>query len=312
MIEPTHISRQKFHGAIGRAYWRWECLRRSGMYRSQADGLIALWAEEFFWKRGHRLDKAGLRAFFLKHQGGVIYPPPTPKGRELYNLVQQQHGLRLVLHPIVEIPIEDMEVLPIFTDTPGRQPVVEDRDLLTKLAMEAHLRRGELPDRTLHQAIKVRKVKPAGFMFRGERVRFDTLRQILDVFDLIEAGLTLKAAADQLGISPSAAYRALERSKILIPGGPTPGGPIQRWDDSLFAAHVETCTACQPWAAGIRTAEPCPAMTRMIEPRRRRKPGERTARAREHLYQGDAGLDLLAARRDGSLPSRPTPARPTT
>jgi len=317
-MEPAHISRREFDGAIERAYWRWELLRRDASYRRRSDDLFTLWAEAFFSSPGRRMDRKRLAAYCLKRNGGVIPAQADAEGRRLYDEILKQYGLRVILHPAVCIPLEDMAAFPIFVDTPGRQPVVVEKDLLRRLAMEAYGKLGqlphipanpldsldeaaipELPERRLHKAIKKCKVERAGSWFNGERIHFDTLRRDLDVFDLRTSGVTLVGAAKRLGISVEEAKRAWARASTLIRNH-----QVERWDESPMEAHCDTCQTCQPWFAGKPGAEPCPQMNRLLEPGPRRRRGERTVDLTQaHLYQ-ETTLDLLSARSDGSLPTR--------
>jgi len=275
-MEPTQecdgaSTRGVFDHAVDVAYVRWAILRRTASYRRGVEELCQFGAESFFDKHGaHPWNPETLAAFFLAQWGGVIPAPPdrqhkdgtvSSEGRRRHAEVLRVHGLRVVLHHAVHIPVADMASFPIFIDTPARQPIVIDQELLRRLARHPGPH-GAIADRPLHQAIQLpkrrRRVDRTGFVVRGQRIHRETFDRDLRVFDLRVKGISPRDVARELWLTRDEEKRAWRRAITLIPDWRP-----ARWEQSL-TDHLSQCPICVDVEAG-RRKDLCPAMQQQVD-----------------------------------------------
>lgn len=300
MAELTDPSRSVFDRAITLAYIRWEILRRTATYRRQVRELIKYGAESFFDQSGsQRWDEERLTEWVLRRWDGEI-PVPADRvskktglllsdaGRRLHAQVLKTTGLRSVLHYSVVIPMADMTVLPIFSDTPGRQPSVVDQALLRRLVRHPGPN-GAIPHRPLHRAIQRRPVAPTGFVIRGRRIH-STFDRDMKVFDYRVQGWRPCDIAAKLELREHEERQAWTRACDLI-------GDVEievaQPGERLWVEVAEHCDACGRFVAG--EGEPCPANANRLG---LGSTGQRDA------IRPELALDLIAARVAGALPAR--------
>jgi len=277
----TARARRVFDRSIALARCRWECLRRTAEYRADIGNITRSMATSTKWPE----TKVERSCF---ENGGILEPcfGTGPASPEHYDKIRASYGLTVLVHPDVAISEDAMAAFPIFTDTPGYQPVVRDRALLRRVVR----RGGDVSPRTQRRIFTKRPVDAGPFRLRSKRLhvhRFDTM---LAVFDARIAGQSFPRIAADFDQSRDQVKRAWRTARALIP----------KWVD--LEAHIAGCLQCQAACLKGDRDRYCDAVELQIGDRR-------TSGSRLHPMS-DQGLDLLAARQKGQMPARRSARNP--
>jgi hypothetical protein len=191
--------RRVFDRSIALARYRWEILRRTSEYRGAFRETSSSVAATLGWTP-LRLQQYGLK------NGGILDRVfgEGLSSAEHYDKTCAQFGLRVLMHPDVPFSEDEIADFPIFADTPRRQPVVINRQLLRRAARKG----GDITPSTRARIFATRLVEAGPLQLNARRIRLDHLDTKLAVFDAHTAGKTFARIAKDLGLSVDQTKRA--------------------------------------------------------------------------------------------------------
>lgn len=266
--------RRTFDRSIAMARFRWEILCRTAEYRADFREIIRSMSATMGCTET-QLERDCLEG------GGIILPVfgDGLSSREHYDKICRRYGLTALIHPGVPFSDDEMAAFPVFTDTPKRQPVVQNRTLLRRVAM----RGGDISPRTGRRIFAKRAVDVGPFQLKLDRIHLGRLDMMLAVFDAHTQGTPLRRIAKDLGLNLDQAKRAWGTARRLI----------SKWFD--FESHSKSCARCQLYQHGQRDRM-CAKVEQQI--------GLRTTGGSRLRPMSDGALELLHARLQGELPAR--------